>query len=245
MLCDVLLRQKDVIYYEGHINPKNHLAIRSIFESVFTLFFSNLQNKFFSFFLLIQTFKHLGGELKYHRETPNRIFHRWGPIDRVKLQQYLNGRKDLLFETEEIEEIELKDWNLKDLPTMATRPVLSHRPSLKAEEPQYRLRALRCSDTNKIPQLYNELKGEIEAGFVAPYPTPILGILSTSMKRSSRIVEDIQTGLFSIFFKIWMYFFFKTEIGEIVGWYFSCRSSTRENTLFGLQGCLLPKLRGF
>ena len=182
--------------------------------------------------------------MKYHRETPNRIFFRWGPIDRVKLQQYLNGRKDMLFETEEIEEIELKE--AKDWGSSSSKgeSVLSHLPSLKAEEPQYRLRALRCSDTHKIPQLYNELQGAMKAGFISPYPAPVLGILGASMKRSSRILEDIQTGLIQFFLDLSV-FLLKTEIGEIVGWYFSCRSSTRENTQFGLQGCLLPKIQGF
>jgi len=77
----------------------------------------------------------------------------------------------------------------------------------------FRLRALRLSDYSKIPLLYNGMKKEIQAGYVAPYPPGILGALCSSMTGSSTILEDLKTG-------------------EILGWYFSCRSSVREKTLW-------------
>ena len=46
-----------------------------------------------------------------HHEEPHFIFYRWGPINRGKLQEYLNKRKDLIIDTEHVEEEELFEWD--------------------------------------------------------------------------------------------------------------------------------------
>jgi len=167
---------------------------------------------------LTQTmFKPFGGTVKYHKKSPNFVLFRWGPIDRTKLQDHLNERNDLRIETEEIQEIGQTQllFDSKDRTS-----------ELPCSPPKYRLRALRCSDIKKIGPLYNGLQDDaIQDGFDAPYPPGILGFLATSMNHSSTVVEDLMTG-------------------EIVGWYFSIRSSSREKTLFGAQVCLFPQIQG-